>query len=239
MRRRFSIDEKGQLVDREGLVLGRVVGITIEAVPESVLWGDIGGSTELGEDGTDETGGSGGVLDLDSFGGHGNSQPDRDTLTRAVNAVWGHYVSMHKPRAAAPDGQQRAIIREALKVATVGECKAAINGCAASAFHMGANERRKKYNRISNILKGKRGGKTTREQIDMFIEIAEKSGSQSHFSSGGDAKVQRAKRDVLDAYEFPGDERAQQRGKEAKAWLEQNGWTVEYEDSGRPKFQQR
>lgn len=225
MKRRLKVNEKAELVDRDGAVVGKIVGMTLD-----VEWGDIGGlknPPQTTTDGVDGGPGEGGETDL----------------VRAVNKVWGHYHAVMGPRSDAPDGEQRRIIRDALKVANgsnydekADELCRAIDGCARSAFHMGQNERKKKYNRLSQILKGKRGGKTTREQIDMFLEIAENSGLQSHVTSATHARVQQARRDVLDGWEFPNDERVVGRANEAKAWLKEQGWKIEYEENGRPTF---
>lgn len=227
-KRRLKVNDKGELVDpRTNTVVGRITSLTVELDDG----GDIGGdeqppTTKGGEDGGPGEGGAG--------------QTDR---VRAVNKVWGHYAAVMTPRSDAPDAEQRRIIQDALKVANgsnydekADELCRAIDGCAASGFHMGQNDRRKKYNRLSQILKGKRGGKTTREQIDMFLEIAEKSGSESRVTSVSNARVQQAKRDVLDGWEFPNDERVVERANEAKAWLREQGFKIEYEENGRPRF---
>lgn len=157
-----------------------------------------------------------------------------------VKDVWDHYCSVMQPRNRGLDPQARAIIRDALKVATLSECKRAIDGCKASDFHMGRNDRSKKYNRLSQILKGKRGGKTTREQIDMFLEIADKSGVASRVTSADPAKVNNAKRDVIDAFDFPGDEHIQARGSESRRWLEEVGFEIgQHPETGRPTFKLR
>jgi hypothetical protein len=135
MKRRFTIDGNGDLVDREGNVLGKVVGITIEGPAV----GDIGGSSSLSSTDNDE-------LQLrppspqdreliEGFGKLGGRKlppTERWLLTAAVNAVWGHYAGVMKPRSDAPDDEQRKIIRLALDVATVAECKKAIGACRTS-----------------------------------------------------------------------------------------------------------
>jgi hypothetical protein len=155
-----------------------------------------------------------------------------------VREVWDHYVRVMRPRTTTLDPQVRAMIREALKVGTVSEWKRGIDGCAASDFHMGRNERGKKYNRPSHIFKGKRGGRSTREQLDMFLDVLEeqeRGGAQSGLSSASAARISRAKRDVLDAAEFPGDERVVARARESMEWLRQQGIRVEY-DGATPRF---
>jgi hypothetical protein len=130
------------------------------------------------------------------------------------------------------DDEGRTIIREALKVATVEECLHAIDGCKASAFHMGQNPRRRKYNSLSQILKGKRAagvrstGQTTRERIDFFIDLAEKAGLPSAVVSADPARVSTAKVEVMDAWLYAGDESVVRRGEEAALWLAEAGIQV-------------
>lgn len=158
-----------------------------------------------------------------------------------VEQVWATYVDLMQPRRKDIDAEGRQIIRAALQVATVNECQGAIAGCRSSSFHMGQNDRGKKYNALGQILKSKRGGRTTREQIDFFLDLADKSGastgSQSGVTSVDPATVRQAKRDVLDAWEFPGDPTVVKRGKESEEWLVEQGWRVEREaEGGQPTF---
>lgn len=207
MRRRLNVENPGlYLVNAEGKRVARITTLTMELLDEPEE-----------------------VL----------AEPPAELLPTgfdAVAEVWSHYVRVMKPRSAGLDAQTRTVVREALKVATIDECKRAIDGCKASDFHMGVNDRRKKYNRISHILKGKRGTRTIREQIDLFIDIAEKKGIAPGMTSGDSARINSAKRDVLAAYEFPGDDHAVRRGGEAREWLQGQGWTIEADDTGWPTF---
>jgi hypothetical protein len=241
-RRRFTINEHGELEDREGVVLGKVVGITLDVGRSSALTspgsaapaadaepsaaaGDIGGpSLFLGGLGEDE--GNGGAA-----GAGGNA--DRYD---PVAEVWAHYCRVMEPRHQGLDAESRKIIRDALKVATVAECKRAIDGCRSSEFHMGKNDRARRYNSLSQILKGKRGGRTTREQVDFFIDLAQRAGLQPGVPSGRNERVRRAKRAVLDAAEFPGDERVAEHGRQAEAWLVEQGWRIEKDEGQMPRF---
>ena len=155
-----------------------------------------------------------------------------------IEDVWTTYVEVMEPRRRELDPESRRIIRDALKVADVAELKRAIVGNKASSFHQGANDRGKKYNALSQILKGKRGGRTTREQIDFFIEIADKSGaSNPGLPSVDQAKLASAKRWVLTAWEYPGNAQAQAASKEATTWLQEHGYAVEHDPAdGRPIF---
>lgn len=209
MKRRFTINDSGELVDRDGTVLGRVVGITLDVPNEGALVGGKGGSS------------SSLLNDKEKEGGVGETNPQ---LIDEAADVWKHYLEVYpQTRSKDLDAETRKIINAALKVATVDECNRAIDGNKGSAFHQGQNARRKRYTRISHILRGKRSIRTTREQIDLFLDLAEKSGS---VAAPDDARVSAARRAVLDAIEFPGDEQASQRGDEAEAWLIQNGWKI-------------
>lgn len=170
-------------------------------------------------------------------GGEGSdsssTQPSRRNLTREV---WDHYVQAMKPRRKEPDEEALRIINGALKVATVDECKRAIDGCLASDWHMGRHSetKGKKYNKLSQILKGKRGGKTTREMIDQFLEYAEKAERQSGVPSADSARIDRRKQEVRDMHAMAGDPTVVERGQKAEEWLRQLGITatVEWEEKG-------
>lgn len=238
MRRRFELRD-GQLVDRDGNVLGTLVSIVLEA-PDFVILENpvVTLSPAEGEGGT--LGGEripSQQADSSSFGteaSHTGGEPERGPSD--ISIVWQTYCEVMKPRKTDLDPGARSVIREALKVATVDECCMAIRGCKASTFHMGQNDRNRKFNKLSNILKGKRGVRTTREQIDMFLDIAAKSGVEARFASADPAKLDRAKRAVLAAWEFPGDEKVVSRGEDAVRWLRAQGWGIDYGDDRRPSF---
>lgn len=169
--RRFT--GKGVFEDREGNVL------TLTSVT-----GEITLASEVGPGGAGDTGGRSSVLENDNEGkGGAGGNPsalfeDRsdapavveDTEAR-LTAVWACYVETMTPRRTDMFPEERKLIQNALKVASVEECRQAIVGCSRSAFHMGDNERKRKYNRLSQILKGRQGKETTRERIDYFIDI--------------------------------------------------------------------
>lgn len=156
-------------------------------------------------------------------------------LPSPVLAVWERYVAAMKPRHKTLDAERRRVIQGALKVATVEECQRAIAGCLASDWHMGRDPQTsgRTYKQLSHILKGKRGGRTTREQIDFFIELADRASGQPQVDA---ARLQRAKAAVLAAWEFPRDERAQVVGAAARKWLAEHGVDVLYSFNDRPTF---
>lgn len=241
-RHRLTVDPPSPLKLRDGTIVGTIVSLTVD-----LDVGDIGGSSAK-QNNSKEGGVGEGVQDPlapltpDELRGYRivSGRPRRPTeVQQAVDFVLSHYVAVMQPRSEQFGEDDRRIVREALKVATAGECCEAIDGCKASDWHMGKNDKRRKYNGLSQILKGKRGGRTTREQIDFFIDIGRRNPGPAA-ASEDDARVRDAKRDVLNAHAFPGDEHAQQAGNVAAEWLEQNGWKViRDEDGARPRFEQQ
>lgn len=220
MKRRFHLNAQGLLEDRDGNVIGRLTSLTFETkggLLDFGVGGDIGGAKDPSLT-TEQDNDDGGV-------GEDPRAPD------LIEAVWEHYVAAMKPRNTALDDEARKMIREALKVASVAECIRAIDGCAASDFHMGRNARGRKYNSLSQILKAKRAagpratGQTVRERIDFFIDIAEREGAGAA-PSADPARVRSAKLEVLDAWLYAGDESVVRRGEEAALWLAEHGIQV-------------
>lgn len=158
MKQRFRIGDKGELIGRDGDTYGHLTSVTLD-LPELLPLGTSrGGSSSLEEKET--------TTEL-------QTPSPKVVLGQAIDRIWKHYVEAMQPRSDEIDSQARGVIRDALAIASEQECLRAIDGCKASPFHMGDNPRGKKYNRITSILKGKHGGKTAREQIDMFLDYAD------------------------------------------------------------------
>lgn len=163
----------------------------------------------------------------------------RANASAVAEDVWAWYCEVMKPRNDELDSETRQIIKSALKVATAQECKDAISACERSDFHMnrpGSGNDRRKFNQVSQILKGKRGGQTTRERIDFFLELGEKAGLQSGVPSGDPGRITSAKQDVRDAQEMPGDVHVAKRGAESEEYLVGLGWRIERDEAGWPTF---
>jgi hypothetical protein len=236
---RYSLNDAGELVDRNGGVLGKLVALTVEVTEEE--GGTIGGE-EMSPPKHSAVVGSPDVA-LTSGGGTGEGETDAARSPgEQIEHVWAHYVETMKPRKRDLDEQTRTMIRAALKVATEVECCDAITGCSKSSFHMGRDPqtRGRSFKTLSHILKGKRGGRTIREQIDFFIDVAERhgarSGRQSGVTSADASMIRQARRNVLDAFEFPGDELVVRRGESSARWLRAQGWRVVPDPGGRPRF---
>lgn len=203
MRRRFTIDDEGNLVDRHGYVLGKVVGLTLDMPVTAVAEMEGGGGK-----------GAGVGVDLQRLEEDHPVSPTNSNSDDPVERIWAVYVETMKPRRAKLDPQARTLIKDALKVAKEAECIGAIRGCRKSRHHMGDNDRGKKYNTISHILRGKRGIRTTREQIDLMLSYDEASVS-GEIPSGVAAEIQAAKRTVRQYAPFANNEHAQQLAKAA------------------------
>lgn len=160
---RYNVNDDGMLVDRDGNVLGRLTSLTIDTAEKSEV-----AASSLGAMGEQ--------FGLELGEGSKDEGPPTPSAVDSVDDVWEHYVATMQPRNTTLNPQERRLIREALKVATTDELKLAITGCRQSAFHMGQNDRNRKYNRLSQIIKGRVGKETTRERIDYFIDIAVKAG---------------------------------------------------------------
>lgn len=223
LKRRFSINARGELEDRDGYVLGKVVGLTLDV---DASWGIKGADVVVEEQQEEE-------LQL---------QPPSPNDGDPATAVWATYVEAMEPRDPVLHPAERKLILEALKVATVAECQRAIWGCRKSPFHMGDNSQKKKYNRLSHIIKGKRGTRTLREQIDFMLDLADKGGVGDVAHVGSDSavdpsKLERMKRQVFRAHDLSDSEAAVEQGERAERWLRAHGWVVRRSPDSRPKIE--
>jgi hypothetical protein len=233
--RRFTLKD-GLLIDRDGVVLGRLVSVVLDVPDASPASPDAegkGGYRGVEVQHPEQTSLSSDVGEATTAGG-GSGE---GTTLGPIETVWAHYVEVMKPRHKELDEQSRKIIRDALKVATVEECCRAIDGNKASNWHQGQNEKRRKYNKLGQILKGRpRQNETTRDRIDFFLDLAEKADEARLDSSADRAKVRQAKSAVLAAHEFPGDAQVVSSAEEASRWLRGQGWQITPGAGGRPIF---
>lgn len=91
------------------------------------------------------------------------ASPDRDVVAE-VFAYWQK--TMASPKSVLDDKRRKAI-KGALKLYEPRQVCEAILGCSRSAWHMGENDRRQKFNGLDLILRDA-------EHIDKFIELASK-----------------------------------------------------------------
>lgn len=78
--------------------------------------------------------------------------PDKPA-SAAVNEVYTHWQKVMGKQRSKLDNNRRGLIERALKNYSVDDLKQAIDGCAASPFHMGQNRDKKKYNGLELILR--------------------------------------------------------------------------------------
>lgn len=71
----------------------------------------------------------------------------------AVNDVYTHWQKVMGKQRSKLDNNRRGLIERALKNYSADDLKQAIDGCAASPFHMGQNRDKKKYNGLELILR--------------------------------------------------------------------------------------
>lgn len=155
----------------------------------------------------------------------------------AVSEVLAFYVQLFGPRKWGEDDRRE--VRAALEVASVEELKEAIQGNKLSGFHQGENDKGNKYNTLGHIIRGKRGIRTRRENIDMFRQLFFKaqaaSGGTKAARSGADpAIIKTRKEEIRRAHRLPGDEEAQERSRRAEEWLLEHGIETKRNDDGYP-----
>lgn len=167
-------------------------------------------------------------------GGTGVVQKGGASSQSAVSEVLACYDQTFRPQDWGEDDRRE--VRAALQIATVEQLKKAILGNKASDYHQGANEKRKKYNTLSHIIRGKQGRKSRREQIHYFIEIYEKArATRGTVKSNVDAAlVSTRKEEVRRAHRLSHDSEAAERGRRAEQWLAEQGIETTRNDQGYP-----
>ena len=166
-------------------------------------------------------------------GGTGDSKGEASSQS-AVSQVLACYDETFRPQKWGEDDRRE--VRAALQVATVEQLQKAIKGNRASDYHQGSNERRKKYNTLSHIIRGKQGKKSRREQIQYFIDIYEKAAAtRGHVKSDVDPAIAATrKEEVRRAHRLQHDQEAQERGRRAEEWLAQQGIETQRNSDGYP-----
>jgi hypothetical protein len=149
--------------------------------------------------------------------------------------VWVFFIGKMEPRSKVCGPEEKALIRASLKVASVSELCDAIQGCHDSDYHMKrgeyAHRAGPKYNKLSQIIKGRRGKETTRERIDYFID---KAGTKT-FPSAQRAIVAQRQLDVQRGHGSTSEDIVE-RAKESEAWLLEKGIETVRRADGYPVF---
>jgi hypothetical protein len=170
---------------------------------------------------------------LEGTGVQGGTQPNGRV---AISEVLAFYDETFGKETKWGEDDRREV-RAALEIKSVADLKKAIAGNKLSGFHQGENDRRKKYNTLSHILRGKQGKKSRRENIDYFIGVFEQ-----HKGAGGSvtdrvadpAIITTRKEEIRRAHRLPGDEEAEERGRQAEAWLAERGIETKRRPDGYP-----
>lgn len=84
----------------------------------------------------------------------------------AVQTVWDYWVLVMGSSRAVLDDDRKLSIGAAIHDYGIDGCRKAIDGCAVSPFHMGANQAQKKYNGIDLIFRNS-------EKTESFIQRTE------------------------------------------------------------------
>lgn len=211
MRRRFTINDEGLLVDRDGVVLGKVTSLTID-MP------------------------SGGKGESSSMFGQLPQIKKDSPLAPGVEDVWEAFVEMReregKPlRSTRSSPSVLRMISKGLKeVEGPGDLKRAILGLAIWQKQRGGSLD------LSRVLQTRPGGNSLRDQIEFFIGLAGEGGIQ-----GGDTtitademvKINRLKDIVTQGVGKP---HRVEEVQNAIAKLEDLGWTVQIEPGSMPTF---
>lgn len=165
------------------------------------------------------------------------------TPTADIDRVADHYLQTMPVRSQKLGDDDRAIIRKALKVASVEECIRCIDACKASDYHMktGRHEHRKgqKYNSVGHIFKPRpTRSETWRSRIDFWLDRADQAAlGMADVPSADKAIVMQKVADVRAAHRVPDDTEAQERGEQAQAWLQRHGVQTIRDADGFPRFQ--
>ena len=97
------------------------------------------------------------------------------TISADVKMVFDHWVAVmgKNPKRTELDDNRKRLITKALKNYSVADLKQAIDGCAASPFHMGQNRDKKKYNGLELIIRNS-------EKIEGFRDNAGPHAADAH-----------------------------------------------------------
>lgn len=166
-------------------------------------------------------------------------EPKQNTAGSA-DRVWAHYLSMPGKQQRDLPSQERRVINESLKVATEDELIRAISMCFRSDYHMKTGRYKdrpgQKYDKLTQIIRGRQGKDTTRERIDFWLERETTAVAGSGVTSADPAVIARRKQDVQRGHRLKGDAIAVRKATEAEAWLREHGITVTRGDDGYPTF---
>lgn len=176
----YTPNERGELVDAEGNVLGVLVGLILEVkggrgvkdVDVDVAV-DVPASSKKTTRAEIASAAGQEALEL----GEALTPAGEDKVTPALPAevqnVWDHYEATIATRKRKPNAKEIRLITKALELRELTTVKDAITGLSRSPFHNGENDRETKYLAIRYALSGnQRTGETAEERIDSMAELA-------------------------------------------------------------------
>lgn len=160
MKVRYSVNEAGELVDRDGRSLGKITSVTLDHHEEE--GGTIGGEEDR---------------HLVVLREPGEQKKKTTPIAPEIDEIWAHYVKVFDATRQTLNVQRKRVIRNALNVRSAEECKRAIDGLKVSPFHNGENQDGKKYLDIRYALKGNSTkGESDEERIDKMMDTADAHG---------------------------------------------------------------
>lgn len=155
MRTRYTVNESGELVSRDGAVLGKITSITVEAPSAKPA-------------NSDPLGGTLGGASVEDY-----STTTKENPQTPADRVWAHYVNLFGTGYTLNPARKR-IIKNALAVRPEERCIRAVSGLHTSPHHNGDNEQKIKYLDIRYALKGNsRTGESVEERIDRMAGLAD------------------------------------------------------------------
>lgn len=199
---RFTIDDKGLLVSRDGRVLGRLTSLTID---------DAGGTI-------------GGGVDFPAVAKEEETPP---VVPEEMRQVWDHYVKLFDAGRQTLNPTRKRDIQRALKVRPIDVVLRAIEGLRVSPHHNGENDRGETYLDIRYALRGNaQRGESPEERIDKMAAHALDYADESEKSVLSDARISILKDEVEQALEFSTNTAIVERGRRAKLELEAAGYKL-------------
>lgn len=229
MKVRYSVNDAGELVDRDGQSLGRLTSLTLEQAPDKEGRGDYRGE---------------GTLSFDVDVPPTTKEPHSPHDSRVLQ-VWDYYQhTIPNAQRQQLNAQRRRHIERALKIRSADECCKAIIGLSKSPYHNGQNDQGTKYLDIRYALHGNvQKGESDEERIDRMAELATAPGlgRESEIPDVLMGRVNDLKTDVLrgwheDGYPPPTEDALLRAKRAAQTLRDEFGIDVGAAPNGRPVF---
>lgn len=222
MKVRFSVNDRGELADRDGNVLGRLTSLTLEVANSGQLLGTTGVGLDLqGQRQEPET------EDPRSPNASVEGDQKRSIEDAAIDEVYAYWRTKRPTaREEIPAGTHRQLKRALKAGYTVAQQQAMIDALFASDWH----RQRPETLKLSTIFATKPGGKTFEDQLDAWLERSPSSPSPTGVRGPQtQARIDEAKWVLRRGAD--GEER-----EAAIEFLEQHGVRVDWQDDGYPTF---